>query len=1587
MNSNQDQLISNLTVRLKDGEDSKALGTGVIYYNESLKDKIYVITASHCLLHQVPDRDPEDDYSFGEKLDVIFVDFYNPIDKKYETIEVSDINENLLFKDENKDIAVIIFNKKEVVEIVGAIPTIKVVDSRETYEKFVIKGFPNATQGQELAILNPTWGQEMTVVSKFQLQMSANEDYSSYNMEGFSGSGVFIMDADEVYLYGILTRYREEDKGKVIYCQYLTLVNELLQESFLPIVQKNYLRDKEFNHTFFRKHINESIENLSKRYSPELNFELPIAKLFNDLARDHDFKQRCIKIFDKWLTELPHKIPSSKEENKEVYAEHFNLKQEVVQWINTNPFDTIDTIDIDWIKDKVETLNELIQEQRSKLYEKQRELEKEREKTKKQYYGQSPLEREIYDLRQIENNNREFIGRTENHVNFKLANSPILLLKGDAGSGKSHLLGDIASNRLKEDKPSILLLGQHFRNGKNIEANIKELLGVSSSLEEILKSLNQIGKQLNERVPILIDALNEGAGITLWKDEVLGFINRVSNYPYIGLVLSIRTTYYDLLFPEELPNEVSIKEHKGFQGHEYEALKLFCKHHGLKQPDFPILTSEFAKPLFLLMICKGVQASPTKEFPQGFQGIEVIFNYYLSALEKQFKGFTNRDEYLLATNLVSKAVKKFSLKCFSHNRDRLLLNDTIDFFETNFNRYPRLLDDLIQNSVFIRNAGTNYETREREETITFVYQRFGDHIIANELLHKYQSKEEVVKVFQKNELLGELIENGEFRGVIEAFSILLPEKFNLELFEVYKWIFEQKEETKLYYTKNKINHFVIESFKWRALDSFDEKKLINWFKSEYFNLDDDQYLYCLLELATIKDHPFNSNRLYKILASYSMSERDGFWQMHIWSFNGYNDDNFAFPIRRLIDWAWLPEISFRVDEETTLLVAQVLAWVLSTTDRKLRDQTTKAMVNLLEQQPDALIQLLKKFKKVDDLYISERLYAIAYGCILRTKNNESVKKIGRYIYTSIFKGKNPPEHILLRDYARNIVEYVIYKNPKLFIDLKEVRPPYKSKLPNYPSEQDIAEYKGDHNSPNFDRIYNKIHFSVMDWDFGNKKVKPVLDNFYPIAFTKEKQYKQFLQRINKDYRKFLNDLTDMLLRKDKFSSMNSYEIDRLGKEKYEKWNKEIDKAVKKGYELVDVFFKGKSKYVSQEIITYLIDKSKLDKHNTSYKLFNTTPVRRWIVQRAFQLGYDIELHGHYDRLNEDRYTGRRAYTERIGKKYQWIAYHEMLAILTDNHKVNNRYSGEKHKYFKGVWQLNVRDIDPVYTKKDIDYGRNEEDEIIETTISTEWWSDELYNYWNYPDKEWVENITDLPEIKYIIQKTDDSKIDWLFLDKRVSWESPKPIGSEKYDATRKRIFFEIQGYVIKKRNKKSLIKFLKDKSFWSNWMPQNSDETNDLFNREKYWSPAYKGYDREESWQTIFYNHTSINLKVMPITVDAKAKIGEDNSNAESTYSMPCEELFKGMNLNYSVSDGDFEDESGTIVIQDIPLSGGLMIQKEKLIQYLEENNLDIIWTVMGEKQAIKSFRGDNNYSVPCGVFYLENGEVTGDLMYHEIEY
>ena len=97
----------------------------------------------------------------------------------------------------------------------------------------------------------------------------------------------------------------------------------------------------------------------------------------------------------------------------------------------------------------------------------------------------------------------------------------------------------------------------------------------------------------------------------------------------------------------------------------------------------------------------------------------------------------------------------------------------------------------------------------------------------------------------------------------------------------------------------------------------------------------------------------------------------------------------------------------------------------------------------------------------------------------------------------------------------------------------------------------------------------------------------------------------------------------------------------------------------------------------------------LDRPSKDEARFDLSIAQRWIFKRVLDLGWTAERFGEFDwNLNRHSNYGRESRkSERMGKKYQWIAYHEFLARISDNFEfIGDSWSDRVEKY-EGPWQI------------------------------------------------------------------------------------------------------------------------------------------------------------------------------------------------------------------------------------------------------------------------------------------------------------
>lgn len=825
-----------------------------------------------------------------------------------------------------------------------------------------------------------------------------------------------------------------------------------------------WFNKEEFTDDWFLEQNELSIADLKKRYTPELNVELDIAKIFNGLSRDQNFKIQIGSLFDELFIKGNKSIPRVNELENESKAFSKILSEifELFSKVNFNGIDEILTKEFIRLFDKTLETSELIYD----YYIKEEELEKKSKSAYRGYYQKFGYE--INNIRVFRNLLYEFKEFFEG-ITIKLTEHPFLLLEGEGGIGKSHLLADIVSQRNSNGLTTLFFLGQHFVTDEDPWTQIFKKESIKCNTDEFLGSLNSKAQIKGYRLLIFIDALNEGRGKYFWDKFIKSFLLKIKKYEWLGLVLSIRTPYQKLIFPI---NEITEKEilrhtHYGFRDQEYDAVSLFFNNYGIELPSTPLLNPEFRNPLFLRLFCEGLNKASHSKIPDGLQGITSIINFFIKNVNLVLSK-PNRLDFSDSLNIVDKAVNSLTLYKIENNLPFISYEDAlleIIKIQNKFQINGNLLDELISEGIFSKNLFFKSDNSS-EEGIYLAYEKFEDHIIAKALIDKYSQN--LKGEFKEKGELFYLVENEHQcfvnKGIIEALSIQVPELTGKEFYEFVPHMQGCYPIIKCF----------VESLLWRKTETT-SKKLVKYINSIVFSFQETYDLFwdTILSVTSIQNHYFNADSLHEHLMKFSMADRDAIWTKYL---KYQIDHNSA--VKRLIDWSWHSSDKSHISDESIRLSCITLAWFHTSTNRKLRDSSTKAMISLLENRIHILIELLKKFENVNDPYVYERLFAVAYGCALRTTQKETLVELSNYIFEVIFnKDDEIYPHILLRDYARGVIEYTSYLGFKLQFDIAIARPPYKSSFPKtYPSDSDIEKIVKQNEDES--SLLNKIVYSM-----------------------------------------------------------------------------------------------------------------------------------------------------------------------------------------------------------------------------------------------------------------------------------------------------------------------------------------------------------------------------------------------------------------------------------------------------------------------------------------------------------------------------
>ncbi|MYF69399.1 MAG: hypothetical protein F4181_05215 [Proteobacteria bacterium] len=707
--------------------------------------------------------------------------------------------------------------------------------------------------------------------------------------------------------------------------------------------------------------------------------------------------------------------------------------------------------------------------------------------------------------------------------------------------------------------------------------------------------------------------------------------------------------------------------------------------------------------------------------------------------------------------------------------------------------------------------------------------------------------------------------------MLEAICIQLPERAAREVVDLVPNLASRYD----------FRSAFIQSLSWRQVESISDRtcELVGR------ELDSDVkhrsgIVSALLTLATVPEHPLNARYLHTWLWQDSMAMRDSWWSLYI---NGSASGTGS--ARRLRDSALRVSPATMLDSEAAELFAIALVWMLTASHRSVRDWTTKALVNLLTGRLDVAGRLVERIANVDDPYLAERLYAVAYGVATRSHDAEKVGALAQRVYESVFARGTPPANILLRDFARGVVERALYLEAAIEVDETRIRPPYGSTPPVFPSEEDIASLLP---SPDHDP-----HRQEGD-DWARSHIG----------------HSVFEGRLHREIRETWGHSGEWL----------ELVLDEPA------WKEPV--AAKGGSE--------------QELRP---------------PTFNRQKIERYILERTFDLGWTDGRFGKFDSSwNMDSVAAGG--NESIGRKYQLIAFREVLALIADNFQYREFPAGvERDHTYKGPWQNWLRDIDPTFTDR---APKGRFFNLREGNPGV-WWTGGRYSDWPTADGfgDWVERSDELPDIREMLMvRCPADGTSWVNGSCYVVWKQKPSLGRTLFEEERGEVMYAINAFLTDRGDAEQLVERVAEcKGVESGY--DDVSEMHNVFMGEYAWAPASRY--RQAPLGGTYQGHRvsgSMAISMTPVALRFPVRRGplEDTGWDNPAIQIPSRELVNLGGLHWTGGAADFRCAEGNVVAFD-PCAhtlgpSTLLLREDFVRDFSRLTNKSIVWVVVCVKSV-----------------------------------
>lgn len=1369
--------------------------------------------------------------------------------------------------------------------------------------------------------------------------------------------------------------------------------HELLAELAKPEndgLVKFFFGTRYLDDAWFHARVVEAHESAGPRYTAELNVELSIGEQFQAFGRTPAFFDRIRSVASDIREQVrSHAFSVAKGPNATLDPLIAGARSACNQALDEFKALSDDPAIESPLEALRMSLGEAIEATRLVLIEHRQQ--REATKTAVSAVPKGPVPRQeddsaTYGLRKLRSSLDDALTLVNEFI--EVVDTRLLILTGEAGTGKTHLLCDLAGQRLLAGLPTVVLMGQRFLDVSDPWTQALQQLDLTGwTSRDFVGALEVVAQRAGRRLLFIVDAINEGAGTRLWPAHLSPFLERISGSCWVGVVLSVRSSYADELLPQAVRDRAAWVEHHGFESVEFDATRTFFEHYGIDLPSTPLLAPEFRNPLYLKTLCLGLQAAGKTRLPRGFHGVVSAFELYLSGVNARL---ANELDFDARKQLISKALDGLARRMVAIRQFWLSYPDAeaiVDALLPGRDYSRSLMPRLLTEGLLIEERSGH--DKAIDSVVMIAYERLSDYLCVGVLLEDALSPAEPESAFAIGGPLdlNALSTTWTRPGFHEALHTLVAERTGRELLELLPAL------TKHHHTVAAFLNSIV----WRDPAAVKEKAIQLLLQLK--RTRNAKVIETLITLATIPDHPLNANFLDKELRKSSMADRDAWWSTGL---HALWDDRSA--VDRLVQWSSRLWPHNELDDDAVGLTATAITWLLTSSNRFLRDHASKSLVRVLTWRPSLIADLVHRFSDLDDTYVAERVLAAAYGASMRTVDAGGVKIVADATYLAVFAGGRPRPHLLLREYARGIIKRAEHLLASSGAPWKGVDPPYASDWPAIPDKAAIDAIVPDRSnsrtrSSSWGR--NRIRNSVMDDDFGRYIIGTNswstnwlslrLDE--PQWMTLERRVEQAVAKLSSDERRAW-EIFEQANQRAGIARLHRG-LPAVGASIGQKDSGgapapcPADEVLFKIRDLLlEMLGPGRAEEFAP-LISQLIAGTGM-RHAP---LFDLKLVQRYVVGRVFDLGWTEERFEEFD--SEIKWSGREeAKAERMGKKYQWIAYYEMLAFMADHYQyAGGASTKEIGTVYQGSWQDSFRDIDP----SNVTQPLSESDE--ESARTAVFWRSDPVKDWSEAatPKVWVRRTDDVPlPSDLLLCRDEPSQSEWVNFYADFKWTMPRPAYESSYKDGRREIWMNAEGALVKRSDVPKLCSKAVSKRITQSNI--NSNDNYSIYLGEVGWSEASRHF-LDPYYGNLGWARDAEREGISAITA-SQGYIRERGTFDCSLRSesiklrMPSAQMLELLGAIWSGISATYVDKkrAGIVLAFDPSVNvrgpSAFLVRREHLLEVMRTHDLVVCWAVHGEKMDAS---GAPNYRPIArrafhGLFFWSGAQVDGQYSFEKSE-